>query len=262
MDGLLLDTEDIYTLCADNVRLKYGRSRLPWSIKAQLMGVPGSNNGDTFHNWAQLPISREKFEKERKEQELLHFPQCEILPGAQTLLLNLKTARNSNGMKIQVALASSSEKYQFDLKATKRENKEFLDLIPEEYRILGDDTRVQYGRGKPVPDIYLLALQTINSKLPARISGITPEECLVFEDSVPGVEAGRRAGMRVVWVPHPELFAQWGEQEKAVLAGRTGLVEIGNKEQLSEIDDGFEEYLATLEDFHYERNGIEVPIQV
>ncbi|MBE3049202.1 HAD-IA family hydrolase, partial [Candidatus Bathyarchaeota archaeon] len=27
---------------------------------------------------------------------------------------------------------------------------------------------------------------------------VTPAECLVFEDSVTGVEAGRRAGMRVV----------------------------------------------------------------
>ncbi|PMD13593.1 HAD-like protein [Hyaloscypha hepaticicola] len=260
MDGLLLNTEDIYTLCADNVLLKYGRPRLPWSVKAQLMGVPGSNNGDTFHNWAQLPISRELFEKERKEQELLHFPECEILPGAQKLLLHLNKAHNTNGMKIQIALASSSEKYQYDLKATKLENKEFLDLIREEYRVLGDDPRVQHGRGKPAPDIYLLALQTINSKLPVGISEIVPEECLVFEDSVPGVEAGRRAGMRVVWVPHPGLFAQWGEREKAVLAGRTGLIEIGNEEQLGEVDDGFGEYFSTLEDFPYAKYGIEVPV--
>ena len=260
MDGLLLNTEDIYTLCADNVLLKYGRPRLPWSIKAQLMGVPGSNNGDTFHNWAQLPIPREQFEKERKEQELLLFPECTALPGAEKLLLDLNTAYNTNGMPIQVALASSSEKYQYDLKASKPGTKKFLDLIPEEYRVLGDDPRVQHGRGKPAPDIYLLALQTINSKLSGGTSNITPEECLVFEDSVPGVEAGRRAGMRVVWVPHPGLFSQFEGREKAVLAGRTGLVKIGNEEQLGEVDDGFGEYLPTLEDFPYGKFGIEVPL--
>lgn len=207
-----------------------------------------------------MSISREQFEKERKEQELLHFPECEVLPSAQKLLLDLNKAHDTNGMKIQIALASSSEKYQYDLKATKSENKEFLDLIPEEYRVLGDDLRVQHGRGKPAPDIYLLALQTINSKLPVGTSEIVLEECLVFEDSVPGIEAGRRAGMRAVWVPHPGLFAQWGEREKAVLAGRSGLIEIGNEEQLGELDDGFGEYLSTLEDFRYAKYGIEVPL--
>jgi hypothetical protein len=39
------------------------------------------------------------------------------------------------------------------------------------------------------------------------------------------VEAGRRAGMRVVWVPHPELAAEYRGREKEVLAGRIGLVE-------------------------------------
>lgn len=260
MDGLLLNTEDIYTLCADNVLLKYGRPRLPWSIKAQLMGVPGSNNSDVFHNWAHLPISREQFEKERKEQEQLHFPECEPLPGTQELLLDLKKAHNTNGMPIKIALASSSERYNYDLKASKPDTKKFLDLVLEEYRILGDDPRVQHGRGKPAPDIYLLALQMINSKLSDGTSKIVPEECLVFEDSVPGVEAGRRAGMRVVWVPHPGLFAELKGREKDVLAGRTGLVKIGNEEQLGEVDDGFGEYLPSLENFPYGKFGIEVPI--
>lgn len=260
MDGLLLNTEDIYTLCADNILLKYGCPRLPWSIKAQLMGVPGSNNGDVFHNWAQLPISRDQFEKEHNEQQQLHFPECKPLPGAQKLLLDLKKAHSKNGLPIEIALASSSEKYNFDLKASKPETKEFLDLLPEDYRILGDDPRVQHGRGKPAPDIYLLALQTINSKVSDGIAKIVPEECLVFEDSVPGVEAGRRAGMRVVWVPHSGLYAEWSDREKEVLAGRTGLVPIGNEEQLGEIDDGFGEYLPTLEMFPYDKFGIEVPL--
>jgi pseudouridine 5'-phosphatase len=259
LDGLLLNTEDIYTLCADNVLLKYGRPRLPWSIKAQLMGVPGSSNGDVFHAWAQLPIPRKQFAKEQTEQQELHFPECEPLPGAEKLLLDLKKAHNTNGMPIEIALASSSEKYNYDRKASRPETKKFLDLVPEEHRVLGDDPRVQHGRGKPAPDIYLLALQTINSKLLEGTPKIAPEECLVFEDSVPGVEAGRRAGMRVVWVPHPGLFAELKGREKDVLAGRTGLVKVGNEEQLGEIDDGWGEYLPSLENFPYGKFGIEVP---
>ena len=83
-----------------------------------------------------------------------------------------------------------------------------LDLIPSAHKVLGDDKRVPKGRGKPAPDIYLVALQSINDNLPDGVPKIEPRECLVFEDSVIGVEAGRRAGMRVVWVPHQKLAAE------------------------------------------------------
>lgn len=79
------------------------------------------------------------------------------------------------------------------------------------------------GRGKPAPDIFFLALQTINDSL--KSSGqpeIYPEECLVFEDSVPGVEAGRRAGMQVCWCPHEGLLGEYNGREAQVLAGLTG----------------------------------------
>lgn len=46
-------------------------------------------------------------------------------------------------------------------------------------------------RGKPDPEAYLLA---------ARELGVAPDECVVFEDSPAGVEAGRAAGMHVVGV--------------------------------------------------------------
>ena len=46
-------------------------------------------------------------------------------------------------------------------------------------------------RGKPDPEVYLLA---------ARRLGLAPGACLVFEDSLVGVEAARRAGMTVVGV--------------------------------------------------------------
>jgi len=52
-------------------------------------------------------------------------------------------------------------------------------------------------RGKPEPDLFLLA---------ARLLGTPPEQCVVFEDSELGLEAAQRAGMQGVdvrpWVPH------------------------------------------------------------
>ncbi len=43
--------------------------------------------------------------------------------------------------------------------------------------------------GKPDPEIYLTA---------ARMVGVEPARCVVFEDALAGIEAGLRAGMTVV----------------------------------------------------------------
>lgn len=40
MDGLLIDSEDLYTKVTNEILQKYGRPNLPWSIKAQLQGRP------------------------------------------------------------------------------------------------------------------------------------------------------------------------------------------------------------------------------
>lgn len=40
MDGLLIDSEDIYTKITNEVLHMYGKPDLPWSIKAQLQGRP------------------------------------------------------------------------------------------------------------------------------------------------------------------------------------------------------------------------------
>ena len=58
------------------------------------------------------------------------------------------------------------------------------------------------GRGKPHPDLFLLAAQRM---------GVDPADCLVFEDAPHGIEAARRAGMRAVAIattlPPDELGA-------------------------------------------------------
>jgi pseudouridine 5'-phosphatase len=222
------------------------------------MGVPGSSTGDAFHNWAQLPIPREQFNKEQKEEQRIRFPECKPLPGAKKLLRALKGAHNTNGARIHIALATSTSKFNYDLKTSSPETKELLSNFEESRRILWTDPRLGKARGKPAPDIFLLALKCINESLDAGETPITAEECLVFEDSVPGVEAGRRAKMRVVWVPHQALVAEYADKEKLVLAGRIGLVKIGDEQQLGEIDDGWAMKLVSLEEFPYEDFGISV----
>ncbi|GAP91737.2 putative gs1-like protein [Rosellinia necatrix] len=254
MDGLLINTEDLYTKCASIVLERYGRPPLPWSVKARMMGVPGSSNGDTFHAWARLPISREQFRREQAEQQRLHFPECRPLPGVERLFARLGTAAAAGGVRL--ALATSSMRANLDLKTQNPATAALIDRIPPAHRVLGDDPRVR--RGKPAPDIYLRALACVNEALPPGVPPIAAAECLVFEDSVVGVEAGRRAGMRVVWVPHPALVKEYAGREAEVLAGRIGLVDIGgeNEGQLGQLGDGWAEQLPSLEDFPYERYGI------
>ena len=50
------------------------------------------------------------------------------------------------------------------------------------------------ARGKPDPEGYLLALQRLQEKYQPH-PAILPAECLVIEDSLPGIEAGKDAGM-------------------------------------------------------------------
>jgi beta-phosphoglucomutase family hydrolase len=47
-------------------------------------------------------------------------------------------------------------------------------------------------RGKPSPDMFLLAAERM---------GVSPSECLVFEDGNSGMEAAKSAGMQAVFIP-------------------------------------------------------------
>ncbi|KAK8128999.1 HAD-like protein [Apiospora sp. TS-2023a] len=246
LDGLLLNTEDIITNAINELLQKYERPPMTRSIRAQLMGLANSSNGDAFYAWAQLPLTREQWARESKEEFHRQFPRCGVLPGAHALVSTLSSSYGGGeDGRIKLALASGTTAQNYALKT-----------------VLGDDPRLPSkgsGRGKPAPDIYQVALQTLNST--AEAAGekpILPSECLVFEDSVVGVEAGRRAGMRVVWVPHPDMAIEYRGKEQAVLAGRTGMVEIGDEDQLGEVDDGWAEMIPNLEHFDYAKYGINV----
>lgn len=98
-------------------------------------------------------------------------------PGLDTLLAELE--RRS----FKRAIASSSLRFELDHKL---ERAGLLQHFP--VRVSGDDV----AAGKPSPDVFLQA---------ARLLAVKPRHCLVVEDSPLGVQAARRAGMDVVFVP-------------------------------------------------------------
>ncbi len=60
-------------------------------------------------------------------------------------------------------------------------------------------------KGKPAPDIYLLAASELQ---------VAPENCLVFEDIIPGIQAGKAAGMKVCGVEDAYSVPQREEKIK------------------------------------------------
>ncbi|KAK3712777.1 hypothetical protein LTR37_008867 [Vermiconidia calcicola] len=271
MDGLLINSEDLYTLVTNAVLHEHGKPELPWNIKAQLQGRPGPEAGRIFHEWAQLPIGRDEFLAKTRRLQEEWFPSTKALAGVKELLGTLEGVEG-----VEMALATSSMASNFRLKTAHLEDELFW-VFPEEHRVLGDDARIPAGRGKPAPDIYLLALETINARLRREGKGseILPSECLVFEDSVPGVESGRRAGMQVVWCPHPGLLNEYRGREAEVLAGLTGeYKEVEEKNEVigvvaqdgktrkkgapGEMGDGWARLFDSLEGFPYADYGIQV----
>ena len=216
--------------------------------------------------WAQLPVSHEAFLARQAEEQKKLFPHCKPLPGVEKLLATLPG-------KVEMALATSSHSGNYRIKTDHLGA--LMAAFPEECKVLGDDERIPKGRGKPCPEIYLLALECVNKRIRERkakgeeVEEVKPAECLVFEDSVPGVEAGRRAGMQVIWVPMEGLWGEFKDKEKEVLAGRSGIVyrdttvKDGEDDDmarppLGELGDGWGRRVMSLEDFDYASYGIKV----
>lgn len=65
-----------------------------------------------------------------------------------------------------------------------------------------------YAVGKPNPTVFLLAAEKL---------GLEPKDCVVFEDSCPGVTAAKRAGMKCVAVVLPNHPKQDVSQADAIL---------------------------------------------
>lgn len=68
-------------------------------------------------------------------------------------------------------------------------------------------TSCEVGAGKPAPDIYLEAAKRV---------GVEPEYCLVFEDIVTGLTAGKRAGMKLCAVE--DLYSADQKEAKKAMA--------------------------------------------
>ncbi|KAF4567239.1 hypothetical protein EYR36_010857 [Pleurotus pulmonarius] len=217
--GLMIDSERVYTDVTNEILSEYGKE-MTWDIKAGCMGKPERQAAEHLLSFFPgISLTIDEYLRRRDELQDLRWPKVQLLPGVQKLVKHL------HAHSIPIAVATGSRRRNFTLKT--QHLGDVFDCF--EGRILCADDHVSDGdisrkmKGKPAPDVFIWAART----LLGRNVGDPDADCaqlemderskgLVFEDALPGMQAGKRAGMAVVWVPDANLLnVEYGGVEKA-----------------------------------------------
>lgn len=201
MDGLMFDTEALAVLAWKKAGEKFGYDIKSKDI-AKIRGTSVENGKKIFEE-----IFDENFEfytiKEASTAYMNEFIDKNGVPIKKGLNELLEFLRKNN---IQIALATSTDNKTAVYYLTNSNVIGYFDKI-----ICGD----MVENGKPNPDIYLKALDSLNVK---------PENCLVLEDSPNGIKAARNAGCKVIMVP--DIDKPTKELRKNVSAIAADLLEV------------------------------------
>ena len=188
LDGTLIDTEPIYYGIADKMIKEYGNGKkMDWETKIKTLGSPEIVTAKIIVDTYELKLTPEEFIEKRNAITADLFKKCPFIDGGKEI-----THKFKHELKLKTALATSSTKVNFDFKTFNKKEwlKEDFDAI-----VLGDDKRIK--KGKPAPDIFILAAKEI---------GLEPKDCIIFEDSIGGMKAGIDAGAAIViGIPAPQL---------------------------------------------------------
>jgi HAD superfamily hydrolase (TIGR01509 family) len=177
MDGLLVNTEELYTVIGTTILQRRGRT-FTEHLKNGMTGLPGPQAWALMIQCESLSDSIETLQAESDEifDEILP-KQVKLLAGVSELLDQL----DQQSMPRCVATSSSPEFADT-----------VLNLVGIESRFDFVITAYDVDRGKPQPDIYLAAAQRMR---------VMPPQMLVLEDSHHGCRAGVTSGACTVAVP-------------------------------------------------------------
>ena len=168
-DGVVVDTEPQYTLFWDEKGQKY-HPEIPnfgHHIKGQTLI-------QIYKQFFREPESlQDEITRQLLDYELtMHF---EYIDGVVDFMKELR----EKGVKLAIVTSSNDAK----MANAYREHPELKTMV--DYIVTAD--RVTHS--KPHPECFLLG---------AEMLGVEKDNCIVFEDSFHGIEAGNRAGMKVI----------------------------------------------------------------
>ncbi|MBR6186250.1 MAG: HAD family phosphatase [Clostridia bacterium] len=176
MDGLLMDSEGIGLTVMHACGFLQGKD-IPVPLIRETIGANSQAASEMYRAFdAQIDTEKLFRDFSASMQALAREGKIPLKKGATELLSALKekgvpcAVASSSGIKtIEVYLRSAGIKQAFSALVT-------ASGLPS----------------KPAPDVFLKAAQALHA---------APDRCLVLEDSVNGVKAGRAAGMTVCMVP-------------------------------------------------------------
>ena len=174
LDGVIVDTAKYHFLAWQKLAKSIGID-FSHEQNEQLKGVSRVKSLEKILAWGNKTISEDKFNAlmASKNDDYLSFiakmNHDEILPDVPKVLNYLKTQNQP------ISLGSASK--------NARQILEKVDLLKQFDAIVdGNDV----SKAKPDPEVFLIAAKALNIK---------PEDCIVFEDSVAGVQAANTANM-------------------------------------------------------------------
>jgi putative hydrolase of the HAD superfamily len=180
-DGLILDTETPEYEALNEVYAEYGL-KLPITTYGLVVGAQYGQGYEPLKHLQALTgrnLDADYFWKkiDRRRMELIE--QNQILPGVEDLI----HAGKARGLKL--AIASSSPHAWVDGHLKRFNLFQYFDTVKCKEDVLNI---------KPEPDLFLAALKALH---------VQADEAIIFEDSLNGIIAARRADIRVVVVTNP-----------------------------------------------------------
>lgn len=185
LDGVIVDTAKFHFLAWRKLANDLGFD-ISDEQNEKLKGVSRNRSLEQILQWGQIQVSQEDFEKYMlsKNEDYLSrisgMDENDLLPGVKEFIDHL------NDNNIPFALGSASRNARIILKSLG---------IYEKFSAIVDGNDV--SKAKPDPEVFLLAAEQMKT---------APGDCIVFEDSLAGIEAANTAGMTSIAIGEPEIL--------------------------------------------------------